>query len=50
MNDPWYFVSLARKPMKTPGKSLAAHIIGSTCSKSTSPYSSVKLGFVNNPG
>src|SRR5688572_13668861 len=36
MNDPWYFISLARKPMNTPGKSLAAHIVGSTCSKCTS--------------
>jgi hypothetical protein len=50
MNDLWGFVSRTERPMNTLEKSLTACIISSTRSKSSSPYSSTKLGFVNNPG
>jgi hypothetical protein len=50
MNDLWGFVPLTERLMNTLEKSLRACIISSTRSKLNSPYSSTKLGFVNNPG
>jgi len=50
MNDLQDFVSLAERLVNTPVKSLTARITGSKRPKSSSPYSSTKLGFVNNPG
>jgi hypothetical protein len=50
MNDLWDFVPLAGRLVITPEKSLTARITGSKRPKPSSPHSSTKLGFVNNPG
>jgi hypothetical protein len=50
MNDLTGFGSLAERPMNTPEKAANCPHIGSNHSKSRCPYSSTKLGFVNNPG
>ena len=50
MNDLWGSVQLTERLMNAPEKSLTACITGSKRPKSSSPYSSTELGFVNNPG
>jgi hypothetical protein len=50
MNDLASFGSLAQGPMSCPSKAANSQHIYSDHSKSRFPYSSTKLGFVNNPG
>ena len=50
MNDLAGFGSLAQRPMRMPSKAANSPHIDSDHSKSRFPYSSTKLGFVNNPG
>jgi hypothetical protein len=50
MNDLAGFGSLAERSMNMPERPLTAPHIDSKALKITFPYSSTKLGFVNNPG
>jgi hypothetical protein len=50
MNDLAGFGLLAERPMNILERLLRARTLTPTTKKSRSPYSSTKLGFVNNPG
>jgi hypothetical protein len=50
MNDRWDFPSPVGKPVDTLEKSLIEGIADSERTIPDLPYSSAKLGFVNNPG
>ena len=50
MNDLRDSILLLGRPTNRVRMPLSARIVSSKCSKSPSPYSSAKSGFVNNPG